>query len=192
MFAPGVPQVMAEFKSTSDTLATFVVSVFVLGFAFGPLIIGPMSEIYGRRPVYNICNAGFVVFTILSAVATNMGMLIAVRFFAGVFGVAVITCGGGSISDMLPPEKRGRAMAVWSVGPILGPVIGPGRLPKAKLICSSISTRYNVLYLTYPSNWRLPVRSRGLALGFLAHYNCGIWPVPADSTQLLTFESQEL
>jgi MFS family permease len=133
MFAPGVPLVMTEFKSTSDTLATFVVSVFVLGFAFGPPIIGPMSEIYGRRPVYNVCNLGFVLFTVLSAVATNMGMLIAVRFFAGVFGVAVITCGGGSISDMLPPEKRGRAMAIWSVGPILGPVIGPGMAPKVKL-----------------------------------------------------------
>lgn len=75
MFAPGVPQVMAEFKSTSDTLATFVVSVFVLGFAFGPLVIGPMSEIYGCRPVYNICNVLFVIFTVLSAVASNMGML---------------------------------------------------------------------------------------------------------------------
>lgn len=66
---------MAEFKSTSDTLATFVVSVFVLGFAFGPLAIGPMSEIYGRRPVYNICNVLFVIFTVLSVVASNMGML---------------------------------------------------------------------------------------------------------------------
>ena len=131
MFAPGVPEVMAEFKSTSDTLATFVVSVFVLGFAFGPLLLGPMSEIYGRQPVYNICNILFVVFTVLSAVASSMGMLIAVRFFAGVFGVAVITCGGGSISDMMPPEKRGRAMAIWSVGPILGPVIGPGTFPRS-------------------------------------------------------------
>jgi MFS family permease len=51
-----------------------------------------------------------------------------------IFGVAVITCGGGSISDMLPPEKRGRAMAIWSVGPILGPVIGPGTSPYKEII----------------------------------------------------------
>ncbi|KFY95121.1 hypothetical protein V500_02905 [Pseudogymnoascus sp. VKM F-4518 (FW-2643)] len=125
MFAPGIPQVMEEFGSTSNTLATFLVSIFVLGFAFGPLLMAPMSEIYGRLPVYNICNVLFVIFTILSAAATNMGMLLAVRFLAGVAGVAVITCGGGSISDMMPPEKRGRAMAIWSVGPILGPMIGP-------------------------------------------------------------------
>lgn len=132
MFAPGIPQVMEEFGSTSNTLATFLVSIFVLGFAFGPLLMAPMSEIYGRLPVYNICNVLFVIFTILSAVATNIGMLLAVRFLAGVAGVAVITCGGGSISDMMPPETRGRAMAIWSVGPILGPMIGPGTFPQRR------------------------------------------------------------
>ncbi|KAG9570357.1 hypothetical protein KCU97_g16019, partial [Aureobasidium melanogenum] len=52
MFAPGVPDVLREFKETSVTLAAFVVSVYLLGFAVGPLIISPLSEIYGRRPVY--------------------------------------------------------------------------------------------------------------------------------------------
>jgi MFS family permease len=85
MFAPGVPQVMEGFGNTSDTLATSVVAVFVLGLTFGPLLLGPMGEIYGRLPVYDICNVMFVAFTILSAVATNIGMLIAVRFFCGSF-----------------------------------------------------------------------------------------------------------
>lgn len=135
MFAPGVPQVMEEFHTSSSTLATFVVAVFVLGFAFGPLLLAPLSEIYGRVRVYNVCNVLFLIFTIVSAVANSMGMLIAIRFLAGVFGVAVITCGGGSISDMMAPQHRGAAMAVWSVGPILGPIIGPvagGFLVEAK------------------------------------------------------------
>ena len=125
MFAPGVPQVMQDFRAASNLLATFVVSVFVLGFAFGPLLLAPLSEMYGRIPVYNTCNVAFLIFTILSAEAKSMGMLVAVRFLAGAFGVAVITCGSGSIADMMPPEQRGGAMAVWAVGPILGPVIGP-------------------------------------------------------------------
>ncbi|KAF2761030.1 MFS general substrate transporter [Pseudovirgaria hyperparasitica] len=125
MFAPGVPIVLEEFGSTSSTDATFVVSIFVLGFGIGPLIFGPLSEIYGRLPVYHICNLFFILFTVLCGVAQNMDTLLAVRFFAGCFGVAVITCGGGSIADMMPPQERGGAMAIWSVGPILGPVIGP-------------------------------------------------------------------
>ena len=125
MFAPGIPQVMRDFQSTSQSLATFVVAVYVLGFAVGPLIIAPMSEIYGRVPIYNVTNVFFVIFTILCAVSVNMNMLIAMRFFAGAFGVAVITCGSGTIADIMPREKRGKAMALWSVGPLLGPVVGP-------------------------------------------------------------------
>ncbi|CAK7217015.1 hypothetical protein SCUCBS95973_003008 [Sporothrix curviconia] len=125
MLAPGVPQLLAEFGETSDTDATFVVSIFVLGFAFGPLVIAPMSEIYGRVVVYHTCNSLFVVFTILCAIAKDINALLAFRFCAGFAGVAVVTCGGGSIADLMPTEKRAGAMAIWSLGPLLGPVVGP-------------------------------------------------------------------
>lgn len=125
MFAPGVPEVMSDFRSSSDVLASFVVSVFVLGFAFGPLIIAPLSEYGGRVVVYNTCNILFLIFTILNAVAKNMAMLIVFRFLAGFAGVAAITCGSGTIADLMPAQKRGTAMSLWSLGPLFGPIIGP-------------------------------------------------------------------
>lgn len=125
MFAPGVPSVMVEFHTTSTMLATFVVSVFVLGFAFGPLLLAPLSEMYGRIPVYHTCNVLFLLFTIGCAVSQNMGTLIAFRFLAGLAGVATVTCGSGTIADLMPVEKRGLAMSLWSLGPLLGPMIGP-------------------------------------------------------------------
>ncbi|KAF2266391.1 MFS general substrate transporter [Lojkania enalia] len=134
-FAPGVPQVMRGFGETSNLLATFVVSVYVLGFAFGPLIIAPLSELYGRIPIYNVCNLVFIIFTIACAVSTNMDMLIVFRFFAGCAGASPLTIGGGTIADIMPREKRAGAMAIWSLGPLLGPVIGPvcaGYLVEAK------------------------------------------------------------
>lgn len=125
MLAPGVPLIMADFHNDSTTFATFVVSIFILGFAVGPLFLAPLSEVYGRTPVYNTCNVCFVGFTILCAMAKDSGMLLAARFWAGLVGVATITCGSGSIADLMPREQRGRAMALWSVGPLMGPVIGP-------------------------------------------------------------------
>lgn len=125
MLAPGVPAMMADFGSDNNQVKTFVVSIFVLGFAVGPLLMAPLSEIYGRIPIYHVCNVLFVVFSAACALATNESMMLAFRFFAGFFGVAVVTCGSGSIADLMPPEKRGRAMSIWSVGPLLGPVIGP-------------------------------------------------------------------
>jgi multidrug resistance protein len=124
-FAPGVPQVLRAFHETSNTMATFVVSVYILGFAIGPLIIAPMSELYGRMPLYNISNALFVVFNIACALSNSMGMLVAFRFLAGCAGSAPLTLGGGTIADMFPPQQRAGAMAIWAMGPLLGPVIGP-------------------------------------------------------------------
>jgi multidrug resistance protein len=134
-FAPGVPSVMATFGETSNIIAGLVVSIYILGFALGPLIIAPASELYGRFIVYNVCNVFFVIFTIACGVSTNMGMLIAFRVLAGIAGSAPLTIGGGTIADMFPPAERAGAMAIWSIGPLLGPVLGPvcgGFLVEAK------------------------------------------------------------
>jgi len=125
MFAPGVPQVMADFKSDNVYLASFVVSVYLLGYCFGPLILAPISEMYGRCPVYNVCNMLYVVFNIACAVAPNMSSLIVFRLFAGIAGSCPLTIGAGSLADMISQEKRGGAMAAWALGPLLGPVVGP-------------------------------------------------------------------
>lgn len=125
IFAPGVPELMVDFRSDSTELASFVVSVYVLGFAFGPLIIAPMSEIYGRTIVYHVCNVCFVAFLVACAEAPTLNTLIVFRFFSGVFGSCPLTNGGGSISDMIRQEKRAGAMSAFSIGPLLGPIIGP-------------------------------------------------------------------
>jgi multidrug resistance protein len=125
MMAPGVPEIMQDFGSADKTESTFVVSIFVLGFAFGPLLVAPASELYGRLPVYHVSNVLFVIFSAGCGLSTSVAMLLAFRFLAGVAGVTVITCGGGSIADIMPPEQRGRAMSLWSLGPMIGPVIGP-------------------------------------------------------------------
>ncbi|KAF2015716.1 MFS general substrate transporter [Aaosphaeria arxii CBS 175.79] len=154
-FAPGVPQVMRDFGVTSNLLASFVVSVYILGFALGPLIIAPMSELYGRLWIYNICNVLFVIFTICCAVSNSMGMLVAFRLLAGCAGSAPLTIGGGTIADLFPQEKRAGAMAIWSMGPLLGPVVGPvagGFLAEAKgwrwvfWILSIVAGAFSILF----------------------------------------------
>lgn len=125
MFAPGIQGVMKDFHSTDSMLASFVVSVFVLGYVVGPFIIAPMSELYGRVPVYHGSNLLFLVFTIACAVSQDMPQLIVFRLLAGVAGVCPITIGSGTIADMIVQEKRAGIMAIWALGPILGPIVGP-------------------------------------------------------------------
>ncbi|KAI1269967.1 major facilitator superfamily domain-containing protein [Xylariaceae sp. FL1019] len=125
MLAPAVPLVMKDFNTDSPTFATLVVSIFVLGFAFGPLLLAPLSELYGRVIIYNITNVLFLGFTVLCAVSRGPAMLLAFRFLSGFAGVATITIGSGTIADIMPRETRGKAVSIWSVGTILGPIVGP-------------------------------------------------------------------
>lgn len=113
---------MSDFHSTNELLASFVVSIYLLGFAFGPLIIAPASEIVGRVPVYHAGNILFMIFSIACAVSTDIPMFCVFRFFQGAAGATPLTNGGASIADVIPTEKRGAAMAVWALGPLVGPV----------------------------------------------------------------------
>ena len=125
ILAPGVELVMKEFKTTSTAFATFVVSIFVLGFAFGSLLLPPLSELYGRIIIYHGTNVLFFGFTIMCALSQNTWMLLAARFLSGFVGVATITIGSGTIADIMPRQNRGKAVSIWSVGTILGPMVGP-------------------------------------------------------------------
>lgn len=77
---------MRDFNTTSSILGSFITSIYLLGYAFGPLVLAPVSELYGRNIVYNVCNVVFLVFNIACAKAPNMGGLLAFRLFAGIAG----------------------------------------------------------------------------------------------------------
>ena len=125
MVAPAVPLIMKEFHSTDSTVASFIVSIYILGYALGPLFLAPCSEVWGRLPVYHASNSMFVVWTIACAVAPNIGSLLVFRLLAGIAGSCPLTIGGGSIADLIVQEKRGGAMALFALGPLMGPVLGP-------------------------------------------------------------------
>lgn len=116
---------MKTFHSTNETLGAFVTSVYLIGYTFGPLLIAPLSELYGRAILYNVCNFVFLIFSIACALANNLGALIVFRLLAGIAASCPFTLGAGSIADMIPLEKRGLAMTAWIMGPLIGPTFGP-------------------------------------------------------------------
>ncbi|KAL0949682.1 hypothetical protein HGRIS_009720 [Hohenbuehelia grisea] len=125
MMAPCLLQIAEQYQVTNQTILAMTLSIFLLGFAVGPLIIAPISEMYGRRWVLHISNILFLFFNIGCAFSPNAGSLIAFRFLTGLAGATPIACGGGSISDLFGEKDRAAAMAIFTLGPLLGPVIGP-------------------------------------------------------------------
>ena len=122
MVAPVVPGLMRDFKSNDSTLASFTVSIYLLGYVVGPLFIAPLSEMYGRMPVYHVCNVMFVIWNMACALApsSSIGSFFVFRLFAGIAGSCPITIFAGSIADVFIQEKRGGAMAICALGPLIG------------------------------------------------------------------------
>ncbi|CAK1358839.1 putative transporter [Cercospora beticola] len=125
MVAPALAQVRQDLNMNSMFLAELSLSVFILGFALGPLFLGPLSELFGRRIVLLLSNVFYFAFNLACGFANNTGELVAFRFFAGLGGSAPLGIGGGVLADLWLPTERGRAMALYSLAPLLGPAIGP-------------------------------------------------------------------
>ncbi|KAF5247333.1 hypothetical protein FANTH_6424 [Fusarium anthophilum] len=125
MFAPGAAELSDEFNITNATVTAMTVSLYVLGFALGPLLLAPLSELYGRLIVYNFCNLFYIAFTIGCAFSTNVAMFLAFRIIAGCAASGSMSVGGGTVADLFIQEQRGKAMALFAIGPLIGPVVGP-------------------------------------------------------------------
>ncbi|KAJ6442767.1 MFS general substrate transporter [Purpureocillium lavendulum] len=115
IFAPGIPQVLDDFGSKNSMLGSFTVSIFVIGYGVGPLFIAPLSEIYGRLPVYHVCNCIFVLFSAACALAPSLSALLVLRLFAGLAGSCPLALSAGTIADVIPYKRRGMVTAWWTI-----------------------------------------------------------------------------
>ncbi|KAI0385570.1 MFS general substrate transporter [Hypomontagnella monticulosa] len=125
MFAPGASSLAVEFGITNNIVATLAVTIPSLGASMGPLLFAPLSEVAGRVPIYWASSILYLACTVGCVRSTNAAMFLVFRFLCGACTASFMTCGGGTIADLLPQQERGAATAMFSAGPLLGPVIGP-------------------------------------------------------------------
>ncbi|KAJ6045229.1 uncharacterized protein N7446_003431 [Penicillium canescens] len=123
-YTGGIIQIEEQFGATTE-IATLGVSLYVLGFALGPLLWAPMSELFGRQSVFITTYCGLTIFCAACIGAKNIESLLVFRFLAGAFGSSPFTNSGGVIADMFMARERGLALSAFALAPFLGPVIGP-------------------------------------------------------------------
>ncbi|KAF7589486.1 hypothetical protein BBP40_004240 [Aspergillus hancockii] len=127
IFSSSTSQVASDFQVGTE-VATLPSSLFISGYAFGPLIWGPLSELYGRRIPVLLGVFGFATFNIAVATAKDLQTLFISRFFSGVFGSCPVAVVAAIFSDLYDNHSRGSAIAVYSstvfFGPLLAPFIG--------------------------------------------------------------------
>ena len=121
---PAVSNIQETFKCSRQAVIA-AQAVYVCSLGIFPLFWAPMSETFGRRPIFLINIALFTLVQMPCALAPNITTFIVFRFFSGVFGSVSVANGGGSISDMFEAEDRAIVLGFYLLGPLLGPTMGP-------------------------------------------------------------------
>jgi MFS transporter, DHA1 family, multidrug resistance protein len=106
-------------------VATLSSALYLVGYAVGPSIWGPLSELRGRKLPLLLGSFGFSIFATATAVSKDIQTLMICRFFMGVFGSCPLVVVAGVYSDIWRAEQRGIALVVFASSVFMGPMLGP-------------------------------------------------------------------
>ncbi|KAK3714466.1 hypothetical protein LTR37_007772 [Vermiconidia calcicola] len=123
-YTSAIPGIREDF-GVSNSEGILGVTTYLIGMAIGSVILAPLSEMYGRRPIYIAALGGFILFVIPCAVAKNIETILITRFLGAFCAAAMISNAPGTVNDIVDEEHRALAFSIWSIGPMNGPVIGP-------------------------------------------------------------------
>jgi MFS family permease len=111
MMAPALSAIGADL-GLGSAAAQLTLSIFVLAFAFGPLVLAPLSEIYGRKPVWLLSSLWYVIWNTICGFAYNNALMIGARFLAGLGASAEFAVG---ISN-LPSNEQAKCVTDFKPG----------------------------------------------------------------------------
>lgn len=122
--AVALPHMQGTFSATQDQVAWVLTSYIVASAIMTPLA-GFLSDRFGRRRMFLWSVTGFVLASMLCGIAVNLDEMVLFRVLQGMFGAALIPLSQAVVLDAYPPSEYGRGMALFGVGVMLGPIIGP-------------------------------------------------------------------
>jgi DHA2 family multidrug resistance protein len=162
-----LPHMQGTLSASQDQIA-WVLTAYIVAAAIATPLTGWMVDRFGQKNVFLTSIAGFTVASMLCGLSNSLAEIVAARLLQGVFGAALVPLSQVVLLDINPKEKQGPAMAVWGVGVMVGPILGP-----------TLGG-----WLTDSYNWRW-VFFINVPIGLLAAY--GMWryirPVPGPRRQ---------
>ncbi|KAH3660034.1 hypothetical protein OGAPHI_007239 [Ogataea philodendri] len=124
IFSAAVPAV-SKIYHVAEVVSTLSITLYVFGFATGPVIWAPLSELYGRRPVLIISSFTFAVFNFAIACSDRLESILICRFFAGCLGAAPMVVVPAAFADMFGNRSRGTAIVLFAIAVFVGPMLAP-------------------------------------------------------------------
>jgi MFS transporter, DHA2 family, multidrug resistance protein len=157
-----LPHMQGTLSASQDQIA-WVLTAYIVAAAIATPLTGWLVDRFGQKNIFLVSIGGFTVASVLCGMSNSLAEIVAARLLQGVFGAALVPLSQVVLLDINPKEKQGSAMAVWGVGVMVGPILGP-----------TLGG-----WLTDSYNWRW-VFFINVPIGLLAIY--GVWqyirPVP--------------
>jgi MFS transporter, DHA2 family, multidrug resistance protein len=119
-----LPHMQGSLSATYDQM-TWVLTSYIVAAAIMTPLTGWLADRYGRKPLFLVSIVGFTLSSALCGLAQSLDQIVLFRILQGAFGAALIPMSQAVLFDTYPPRDHGRAMAIWGLGVVLGPTIGP-------------------------------------------------------------------
>ncbi|MDE2184453.1 MAG: DHA2 family efflux MFS transporter permease subunit [Alphaproteobacteria bacterium] len=119
-----LPNMMGDMSASRDQI-TWVLTSYIVAAAVMTAPVGWVAARFGKKNILLISMIGFTVASMLCGAAENLDQMVVFRLLQGVFGAALAPLSQSVMLDLYPVEKRGQAMAIFGIGIMLGPILGP-------------------------------------------------------------------
>jgi MFS transporter, DHA2 family, multidrug resistance protein len=119
-----LPDMQGSLAASRDQI-TWVLTSYIVAAAIMTAPVGWLSSRFGRKNVALVSLAGFTITSMMCGAAQTLDQMVIFRLLQGVFGAALSPLSQAIMMDLYPPQKRGQMMAIWGMGVMLGPILGP-------------------------------------------------------------------
>ena len=140
-----LPYMQGSLSATYEEI-TWVLTSYITAAAIMTAPVGWLAARFGRKYLFITCLIGFTLTSMLCGAAQSLDQMVTFRVLQGVFGAALVPLSQSTMMDIYPPEKRGQAMAIWGMGVMIGPILGP---TLGGYLTSMFNWRY-VFYINLP------------------------------------------
>jgi DHA2 family multidrug resistance protein len=165
-----LPHMQGTLSASQDQIA-WVLTAYIVAAAIATPLTGWLVDRFGQKQIFLAAIGGFTVASVLCGMSNSLAEIVAARLLQGVFGAALVPLSQVVLLDINPPEKQGSAMAIWGVGVMVGPILGP--------------TLGGWLTQSYSWRWVFLIN---VPIGLFASY--GVWRYirPAPATRRMRFD----
>lgn len=119
-----LPHMQGTLAATEDQIA-WVLTSYIVAAAIMTAPAGILAAKFGRKTIFIISIVGFTISSMLCGISVSLSEMVIFRLLQGVFGAALVPLSQAVLLDINPTERHGQAMAMWGVGVMLGPILGP-------------------------------------------------------------------